>query len=92
MAEKDFIVGNVTSVLDGETFQVSVDRIGKRNLQVYGDTERIHMKKLKLRENVWMTGVFTKPQLERMFRGKKVLCRVSSRDLSGRIVADVQVM
>lgn len=92
MAGKDFIVGNVTSFVDGETFHVAVDRIGKKNMHVYGDTERIHMKKLKLLENVWMTGVFTKPQLERMFRGKQVLCHVNSRDQGGRIVADVQVM
>ena len=92
MAERDFIVGNVTCVVDGETFQVAVDRIGRKNMHVYGNTERIHMKKLKLHENVWMTGVFTKPQLERMFRGRQVLCLVKSRDLGGRIVADVQVM
>jgi hypothetical protein len=92
MAEKDFIVGNVICVVDGETFHVAVDRFGRKNLHVYGDTERIQMKKLKLHENVWMTGVFTKPQLERMFRGKQVLCLVNSRDLGGWIVADVQVM
>jgi endonuclease YncB( thermonuclease family) len=92
MAEKVFIVGNVTSVVDGETFQVAVDRIGRMNLHGCGDTERVHMKKLKLQENVWMTGVFTKPQLEKMFRGRQVLCLVKSRDLGGRIVADVQVM
>ncbi len=92
MAAKNFIVGNVTSVVDGETFQVAVDRSGRKNLHAYGDTERVHMKKLRLHENVWMTGVFTKSQLEKIFRGKQVLCHVRSRDPGGRIVADVQVM
>lgn len=64
MTGREFIVGNVTDVFDGETIRLTVER----------------------------TGVFAKPQIEKRFTGKQVLCLVKSRDQGGKIIADVQLM
>jgi endonuclease YncB( thermonuclease family) len=92
MAERDIIVGVVTDVIDGETILVAWDRSGINNAHKYRDEERIHIRKIKLDKCAWLRGVFTKPMLERMFRGKQVMCLVYSREKGGRIVADVHVI
>jgi len=92
MSERDFIIGKVTDVIDGETFRITVDRTGGKNRHGYKDQEKIHIKKIKLTDITWMTGVFTKSKIEKMFRGKKVLCLIRSRDQAGKIIADVQLV
>lgn len=92
MPMKDFLIGNVTEILDGETFRIAVARVRGKNIHRYENEERIQIKRLRLHDVAWMTGVFTKPKLERMFKGKQVLCRVNSRDRRGRIEADVQLI
>lgn len=92
MPGRDFIIGQVTEVIDGETFRMKVDRTGEKNRLAYKDRERIRIRKIKLTDITWMTGVFTKSRLENMLRGKKVMCLISSRDGVGKLIADVQLV
>lgn len=92
MTGREFIVGNVTDVFDGETIRLTVERIGGKKEHAFNDQEKIRIKKLRLTDIAWMTGVFTKPQIEKMFKGRQVLCLVKSRDQGGKIVADVQLI
>ena len=92
MSAKDFLIGNVTDVVDGETIRMTVDRAGGRRMHGYKVQEKIRIKKLRLTDIAWMTGVFTRPQIEKLLKGKQVLCLIRSRDPGGTIIADVQVV
>lgn len=94
MAGRDYLVGKVTGVVDGETINVTVDRIGggEGNGHRYNHEEKIRIKRLRLTDIVWMTGAFTRPQIEKMLRGKPVLCLIRSRESEGSILADVQLL
>jgi len=92
MARREFIVGNVTDVIDGETLCVTVERNGGRNTYEYKEQETIKINKIRMTNIAWMTGVYTKSKIEKMFKGKKVLCLIESKDLSGNIMADVQLV
>ncbi len=92
MPKKDYLIGKVMEIVDGETFRMAVARIGRKTMREYGKEERVFIKKFRLRDIVWITGVFTKPQLEKMFKGRQVLCLVDSRDRGGRIEAEVQLI
>ncbi len=92
MPKKDYLIGKVMEIVDGETFRMAVARIGRKTMREYGKEERVFIKKFRLRDIVWITGVFTKPQLEKMFKGRQVLCLVDSRGRGGRIEAEVQLI
>ena len=94
MAGRDFIIGNVTDVVDGETIRMKVDlsasgaRFGCR----YQDQENIQIRRLRLTDIAWITGAFTRPLVEKVLKGKKILCLIRSRKPGGNLVADVQVI
>ncbi len=92
MSARDFIIGNVTDVVDGETIRMTVDRTGGKKSSRYKDQEKIKIKKLRLTDIAWMTGVFTRSQIEKMLKGKQILCFVRSRDPGGNIIADIQLV
>jgi hypothetical protein len=92
MPGQDFIIGNVTDVVDGETLNITVDRtIGKKRLG-FGDKENIRIHRFWLTDIVWITGVFTRSQIEKMLKGKRILCLIRSRKEGGKIIADVQLI
>ena len=94
MVGRDFLIGNVTDVVDGETISMTVERTGggKRYGYRYKDQEKVRIKRLKLTDIAWMTGVLTRPQVEKMLKGKQILCLIRSRDPGGSIIADVQLI
>ncbi len=94
MVRRDYIIGNVTDVVDGETIGMTVDRTGggKTYGYKYKVKEMIKINRLRLTDVAWMTGVFTRSQIERMLKGKQILCLIRSRDPGGNIVGDVQLI
>lgn len=94
MGRRDFLIGNVTEVVDGETISMTVERTGggKRYGYRYNVQQNIQIKRLGLTDIAWMTGVFTGPQIEKMLKGKQILCLIRSRDPGGSIIADVQLL
>jgi hypothetical protein len=92
MSQKDFLIGNVMDVLDGETFELNVTRVGKNNRHIYDHEEKIHINRLKPAEIVSLIGARPKPLLERILKKREVMCLVHSRDQGGKIEADVFII
>lgn len=92
MAQNDFLIGNVLEILDDETFEMEVMRVGRKNRRAYGYEEKIHIHRLKQSEITTLIGPHPKPFLERMLKGKEVMCLVHSREPGGQIEADVFII
>lgn len=92
MEHKDFLIGNVRYVLDGQTFDMEVTRTGKKNCYNYDLVERVHIHRLKATELVSLIGPQTQPFLERMLTGNEVMCLVHSKNGNGQIEADVFII
>lgn len=92
MEQKDFLIGNVRYVFDGESFEMAVTRVGRKNENEYENEERIHIHRLKPAEIVVFNGTRPKPLLERMLLDKEVMCLVHSREQNGQIDADVFII
>ena len=92
MTGKRFIVGKVADIEDGDTFHVTVEHAGGADRGEWQDREKIRISTLKITRIASITGAFTRPQLEKLLKGKRVRCQVRSRDSGGRLVADVQVV
>ncbi|NIO17641.1 MAG: hypothetical protein GTN70_11795 [Deltaproteobacteria bacterium] len=92
MRQKDFLIGNVGHVFDGETFKLMVTRVGRKNENEYDDEEKIHIQKLKPADILTYRGTRPKPLLERMLLDKEVMCLVHSREKDGHIDADVFII
>ncbi|NIS73687.1 MAG: hypothetical protein GTO08_00055 [Deltaproteobacteria bacterium] len=92
MAQEDFIIGNVLNVLDGETFELEVTRVGRRNSHRYKGEEKIRINTLKPAEFVTLMGAHPRPILDRILRKKEVMCLVHSRSTGGHIEADVYII
>lgn len=94
MTRRDYIIGNVIDVLDEETISLMVDRTGGGKRYGYKTTgrEKIQINRLRLTDIAWLTGTFTVSQVEKMLKGKQVLCLVRSRDPRGSLIADVQLI
>lgn len=92
MAQEDFIIGNVLKVLDGESFELEVTSVGRRNKNRYNDEEKIRINTLKPAEFVSLIGTHPRPILDRILRKKEVMCLVHSRSTGGQIEADVYII
>jgi hypothetical protein len=92
MSQEEFIIGNVIRVLDGESFEMEVTRVGRRNRLIYNGEEKIHINTLKPAEIVSLTGTHPGPILERILAKKEVMCLVHSRSTGGQIEADVYII
>lgn len=88
----DVIQGPVTQVIDGDTFDMTVSRIGTNNKNKYNGTERIRIASIDAPELNTLAGKRSKDSLERKIKGKNVSCSVQARDTYGRIVADVRLV
>ncbi|MDH3257992.1 MAG: hypothetical protein OEM19_00815 [Deltaproteobacteria bacterium] len=92
MSQKDFFIGNVLCVLDGDTFELAVTRVGKNNRHDYDHEEQVRINKLKPAEVVSLIGARPKPLLERILIKREVMCLVHSRNPGGKIEADVFII
>jgi len=88
----DTIRGPVINVVDGDTFDIRVTHTGKNNTYNYSDEERIRIADIDEPELRTPGGMRSRNSLERKLDGKEVRCHVQSRDVYGRIVADVKVL
>ncbi len=88
----DTIRGPVTNVIDGDTFDMKVTHIGKKNQTKYNGNERIRIADTNAPELSEPGGEQAKKTLETKLTGKEVRCYVQTRDTYGRIVAKVSVL
>ena len=91
METGDFLIGDVTDVIDKETITVKVERNveGNRYESKYKDQEKIQINRIYLKDIVWLIGSSTQAQIESMLKGKRIGCRIRSRIPGGGINADV---
>lgn len=85
------ITGKVSTVVDGEKVCIEIGGIGKKARRNRNGRELIRIRRIKLDDVVWVTGVFTKALLEKLVGGRDVTCKITSRDDTGTIVADVHL-
>ncbi len=88
----DIIRGPVTNVVDGDTFDIKVTHIGKKNKEKYNREERIRISGIDAPELNTLEGKKAKSALENSLTGKEVRCKVQARDKYGRIVAEVELL
>jgi len=88
----DTIKGPVINVVDGDTFDMHVTHLGENNKEKYNDDERVRIAGIDAQEINTKTGKIEKEKLENKLNGKKVLCKVQSRDSYGRIVAEIEIL
>lgn len=92
MPGRDFVIGNVTDVIDGETLNITVDRTSEEKKRDVGVREIIRIHRIWLTDIVWMTGVSTRSQIEKMFKGKRILCSIRKQEQGGKLFADVHLI
>lgn len=92
MTAKGVIIGKVAEVEDGNTLHVSVERAEGSGHKGPGDRARIRIHSLRITKIASLTGSFTRSQLERMLKGKRVKCHLKSGDPERGILADVQLV
>lgn len=87
----DFLIGDVTDVIDKETISVKVERNVEENRyeSIYKDQEKIQINRILLKDIVWLTGSSTQEQIESMLKGRRIVCRIRSRIPGGGMNADV---
>lgn len=88
----DIIYGIVDSIIEADTFMISVTESGLTNKMKYYKWERIRIASIKAPELDMPGGIRDKAKLESAIQGRVVRCSVQSRDASGRVVADVEVI
>ena len=88
----DTIRGLVTRVVDGDTFEMNVAYIGKKNAEKYDDSEIVRIAGIDAPELDTDAGKKAKAELTNRLSGKEVRCTVQARDTYGRVVADVEVL
>ena len=88
----DIIRDPVTKVIDGDTFDMKVTHIGKKNSEEYGNSERIRLAGIDAPEINIEAGKKAKVALGNKLSGKEVRCIIQARDTHGRIVAEVEIL
>jgi len=92
MPGRDFVIGDVTDVIDGETLNIKVDRTSEEKRHESGGSENIRIRRIWLTDIVWMNGVSTRSQIEKMLKGKRIFCSIRAQEQGGKIVADVHLI
>ena len=88
----DTIRGPVTSIVDGDTFDMKVSHVGRSNENKYNDNERIRIADIDEPELNTPDGKRSKDKLEKKLKGKEVRCYIQARDSYARIVANVKIL
>lgn len=89
---KDTIKGQVTEIIDGDTFDMNVTQVGKNNKERYNAEERVRISGIDTLELPSESGRQAKDNLEKKIKGKAVRCNIETRDTYGRIVASIEVL
>ena len=88
----DWIEGPVTQIMDGDTFDMRVEWVGKGNAHRYNISERIRVAGVDAPELSSPSGEAAKQRLQDSIGGRYVRCTVQARDTYGRPVCQVQVV
>jgi len=88
----DWIEGTVTRVVDGDTFDLHVEWVGKANSQKYGTSERIRLASCDAPEVGSPGGSLATDRLRQRIGGKNVRCDIQARDTFGRLVCNVTIV
>jgi len=87
----DVILGKVTRVVDGDTFDVNVTHYHKANTYQYNDAERIRIADANAPEMGSISGILAKSRLEKEIDGRVVKLVIQSRDTFHRLVCNVNL-
>ena len=88
----DTVLGSVTGVIDGDTFDMHVERVGNHNKYDYNATERIRIYSFNAPELNQPGGKRSKLRLERRLLNHDIQCAVKTRDEYRRLVAEVTIL
>jgi endonuclease YncB( thermonuclease family) len=88
----DWFKGPILQVVDGDTFDVRVEWVGKANRNKYNDVERVRLAGGDAPEFGPPGGQAAKERLSQQIAGRCLRCYVHSRDTYGRLVCDVNVV
>jgi endonuclease YncB( thermonuclease family) len=88
----DTIRGQVTNIVDGDTFDMKITHVGKINKNKYKNVERIRISDVDEPELNTPTGKKSKDKLKKKLMGKEVRCYIQARESYGRIVAKVKIL
>ncbi len=87
----DTIAGTVTTVIDGDTFDLRVYHRGGTNSRNYGDNERVRIANINAPEINEPGGKRSKDALTKKILDKTVVCYIQARDTYGRLVSEVHI-
>ena len=90
--QRDKVIGPVTSVTDGDTFEMDVKRVVSVTGTKYNNHEKIRVQNLDAPEWNQPGGAAASERLRRRLTGKTVECTVFARDVYHRLVCDVKVI
>ena len=85
----DVIWGDVTEIIDGDSFRVDDTSQDERNEFPYGDSEEIRIQNINAPELPSKSGKRAKEDLEALLSGKRVRLTVHARDDFGRLICDI---
>lgn len=85
----DRVRGQVADVIDGDTFDMEITKVGTNNVENYGKNERIRIAGIDAPELNREKGKRAKEALEREIARREIECIIQARDEYGRLVADV---
>ena len=86
------IRGKVTSVIDGDTFKMTVSHTGKNNKFKYKDNETIRIEGIDKPEIDTDAGKKAKTILSNKISGKEVRVYMKSRDPFGRVLGKYEII
>ena len=89
---EDIIIGKVSRIIDGRTFEMKLSRVSEKNKYQYSYLEIIRISGLDIPEKGTSEGRSATTILETKLRGKTVRCSVKSRDKYGRRVAEIEII
>ncbi|MFH1283019.1 MAG: thermonuclease family protein [bacterium] len=88
----DTVDGQVTEIVDGDTFDMSIIDRGNHNKFTYNNRERIRIADVDKPELNTPQGRRSKDLLIRHLLHKQVQCHVEARDNYGRLVSKVKLV
>ncbi len=86
----DWIEGNVTDVIDGDTFKLDVKWVGKSNQANYHSKETIRLANISKPEISTAAGRLAAVVARKKYCGKYLHCDIQARDVYGRLVCKVR--
>jgi len=88
----DTVRGHVFSIVDGDTFDMHVERVGNHNKYDYNNNERIRINSVNAPELNQPGGARSKLELEQRLLNHDIRCAIKARDEYRRLVADVTIL